>query len=376
MTKTWISGATTTALALTIACGLPGVGDDGNGEGEASDGGGGTSMGDPSGAAETSGGAEATSDTASDSAGASAGDDGSSGVADESGGADDGGGDETGEPPQGPGVGPSEDPAADANEPGAYECEGCPLAMIDLDDVDIGSDSLFTISGIAADADAAQVAVVNADGQFMGGMVVINEDNGTFEQTVPVFCGDSLVKVALTNAAGTAVYVKRITAGDCYPSDVRATVAWDNSVGDWQLHLIRFGGQINDRYTSDCCDMAWCNENGDHDWGVEGDASDNPVMDNESYGPAGIEDIVYPGALDGLTIMVENKDNNSPVGPAGTIYINVLGQPTHVRHIHALDYKHVYIAATADGASGDFAWIEEDYDCVADWGSGCEAPIP
>lgn len=277
------------------------------------------------------------------------------------------------------GPGPSQDLAPDASTPGAYACDGCPTVVMDLDDVSSGDETTFDIAGTVAGQDGqGKFLVLNDEGQFAGGGVLVDDGTGDFTQTIPLFCGDNLVKLYFENAAGRSTYVRKVTRESCLAADVRVTVAWDETTRHWGTHLLRFGGQLEDNY-SDCKGEVTCYPGSNYtDWGIEDSTADDPVQDlSMNYVEMGVENIYYPGAEDGLTVIVDNKDDfGSPV-PNGTLYINVHDQPTYVRQLEALQPKHVYIAATVDGAAGSVSWIDEDYDCNADWDGGvCKAQLP
>jgi hypothetical protein len=276
------------------------------------------------------------------------------------------------------GVGPSGDPAPEASEPGAYDCDGCPEAVMDTADLDVGTDTLFTFTGtVDGQAGQGHFLVLSESGQFSGGGVLVDPDSGDFEQVAPLFCGTSLLKVFFTNDAGTSTFVRRITNSGCLPSDVRVTIAWDETTRQWTNHLVRFGGTIGDAST-DCYARNTCYP-GSHttDWGVDDDNTDNPVMDTYGF-PSfmGIENIYYPNAEDGLKVLIEQGGDVDGLTPAGTLYINVHDQPTYVKQIDVLHPKEVLIAAKVDGAAGEIEVIDEIYDCAGEWNLGCEADIP
>lgn len=276
------------------------------------------------------------------------------------------------------GVGPSSDPSPDASAPGEYACAGCPEAVIDLADADAGTETVFVLSGKAAEqtGHGAFLVIDEASGQFLGGGLLVDADTGDFSQEVPIFCGSSLIKAYFQNASGISTYVKRVTNSGCLPEDVRVTVAWDATTRQWTSHLVRFGGTIQDS-NSDCHQTNQCDGNYP-DWGVAGDTKDNPVMDTYAF-PSfmGVENINYPSAEDGLTVLVENAGTVDGLTPAGTLYINLHDQPTYVKQIPVLKPQEVLIAADIDGAAGTMAPIDEIYDCAAEFASAeCEADLP
>lgn len=324
----------------------------------------------PEGSASSStGSAGSGGDTASSSSSSAAGGSGAAG------GSTGSGGNSTSET----GPGPSQDLAPDAQAPGPYVCDGCPEAMIDLGDADAGSETLFDISGkVSGEVGHGKFIVINDAGQYSGGGLLVDDSTGDFAQTIPLFCGNNLVKMFFENASGRSAFVRSVLRKSCLADDVRVTVAWDETTRHWGTHLVRFGGTIND-HDSDCDDKLTCYPGSSFtDWGIAGSKADDPVQDlSMNYVEMGVENIYYPGAEDGLTVLVDNQDDFGSVTPNGTLYINVHDQPTYVRQLEALQPKHVYIAAEVDGAAGGFTWVDEDYDCNAEWESGdCLAALP
>ncbi len=274
------------------------------------------------------------------------------------------------------GVGPSSDPSPDASAPGEYVCSGCPEAAMDLADADAGTETVFTLAGKVADQlGHGSFLVLNESGQFLGGGLLVDPDTGDFSQVVPLFCGTSLIKAYFQNAAGISTFVKRVTNSGCLVEDVRVTAAWDETTRQWTTHLVRFGGTIQDQAT-DCHDSG-CGSGGYPDWGVSGDAKDNPVMDTYAFPNfMGVENINYPGAEDGLTVLVENAGTVDGLTPRATLYINLHDKPTYVKQIPVLKPQEVLIAADIDGAAGILSPIDEIYNCAAEFSAECEADLP
>ncbi len=273
-------------------------------------------------------------------------------------------------------VGPRQDPAPDADESGAYECAGCPTAMTDIGDLDVGASNAAELSGIAVGGDGhGRFYVEGPSGQFLGGMLVIDDNSSEFLQTIPLFCGESTVKMVFGNQAGVSAYVRKINRTGCAPAQVRVSLAWDETSEDWQLHLIRFGGSIQD-YHTDCHDDFGCN--GSIDWGVEDFPGDNPLKDMDiDYVIGGVENIVVPsGAEDGMTVVVDNVDESGGPVPSGIVYLNVGDQPTHVIEIDTLAPYHGVVVAGVDGAAGVSTEIGTPMDCAADWDYGCVGSLP
>jgi hypothetical protein len=357
-------------LGLTLACGCVALG----GDDDDSEPAGGTTMeGGATGEPDDDGPGSSGDGDDDDETGDETGDDDDDG-SDESEGS---GGDDLPPTDDGPGPGPSQDPMPDADAAGEYVCDGCPAAMTDLDDLTGQTESTYAIAGTSVGHEGhGQFIVVAEDGRYAGGMLPIDDASGSFAQAVPLFCGENLVKILLSNASGTSAYVRRVEHTECQRADVRITVAWDETTQEWGTHLVRFGGTIGDDDT-DCQNRFFCS--GDlPDWGVMGNDLDNPVQDLDVYGePMGVENIRYSGAEDGLTLLVENIDLDGGLAPAGTVYVNVGSFPTRVMQIEALPPYAVLTVADIDGQEGSFSWIDEEYDCAAEWDSDhCAADLP
>ncbi|MEM6996849.1 MAG: hypothetical protein AAF721_40475 [Myxococcota bacterium] len=274
-------------------------------------------------------------------------------------------------------VGPSSDPAPDAEEAGSYECDGCPQAMIDTSDLSIDDASTLELTGTAAGFEGhGRFYIENSQGQFAGGMLPTNEADGTFEQIVPLFCGETTIKMLFGNESGQSVYVRKVNRGNCVPAEVRATLAWDDTSEEWQLHLLRFGGTMQGDET-DCFDDFDCNGIA-LDWGAPTVQQDNPIMDvDEWLAYAGVEDIyVASGAEDGMTVVVDNIDVDGGPIPAGIVYINVGNEPTRVLDIDVLAPYEMFVAASVDGAAGTSTSIGTTHACAKEWSDGCIADLP
>ena len=344
-----------TALAALMLCAPACIVVDGDGESDAS-----SESAGSGGSSSSGGGAESTG--SSTGGGSTGGSTGSGGNVD-----------------NGNGPGPSQDLAPEAQDPGEHVCAGCPEAVIDLTDADAGMETIFDIDGtVNGQVGHGKFLVLNEQGQFSGGGLLVDDSSGDFAQTVPLFCGVNLVKIYFENDAGRSTFVRRVERKACIAADVRVTVAWDETTRHWGTHLVRFGGSLGDSYT-DCKDKATCYPDSNYtDWGIEGSNADDPVQDiSMNYTEMGVENIYYPSAEDGLTVLIDNKDDFGAMAPNGTLYINVHDQPTAVRQLEGFQPKHVFTAAEIDGAAGTMTWIEDDYDCSAEWDSGaCQAALP
>lgn len=274
-------------------------------------------------------------------------------------------------------VGPSGDPAPDRTESGAYDCDGCSQTMMDTNDESAGDAPSFELTGTTVGHDQpGRFYVEGPDGQFAGGMLLPDDGTGMFLQNVPLFCGDNTIKALFHSDSGTAVYVKHVERTGCMAAAVRATLAWEDTSQEWNLHLVRFGGMLQGDGT-DCYDSFDC-DGSFIDWGTEDVVTDNPHADVDPWLQyAGVANVtVTANAEDGMTVAVDNIDDSNGGFPRGIVYINVAGGPTQVVPIDGLPNFEVFVAATIDGAAGSSTVIAEQSDCAANWSDGCVGSLP
>lgn len=265
------------------------------------------------------------------------------------------------------------DPAPDVTTAGSYTCTGCPNSELPHDTLSLEQATSWTFSGSVQDAAGnGQFYVVLADGsRSLGGAIETNED-GSFEFTAPLFCGTQLVKCVWSNSAGSYVLATEVVVSDCVEPDIRATLSWDGLGQDFELHLIREGGSINDPESD--CTWTTCIGSGP-DWGTIGDDSDNPLKDVDNTGTYGPENIFLANPASGTyTVMVEHWGEGEPEAKgAVTLYAGDNGMRIV---LPALAPKHVSTVATISWPAGVITQIDERHDCSATWESGCQASIP
>ncbi len=274
-----------------------------------------------------------------------------------------------------------EDPYPEANEAGEYTCDGCPQTSDFTDfEPDLGAVTASEFSGVVTDADGPGVFYVsNEAGQAFAGPIDTNPDTGSYAVTVPLLCGEQKVKFVWGNKQGKYASVLDAKTTDCVPADIRATLVWGSEGRDFELHLVREGGTINDRtgdrYYSNDCTWNTC-IGGSADWGVEGDATDDPRKDVDNTGTFGPENIFYSKPETGrYTVLVEHWGQGAATAD-GTLILNVAGQKTVAIPITDLAPQWVFTAATIDWPSGEIRRVETQYNCSGDWASGCLAEIP
>jgi hypothetical protein len=266
------------------------------------------------------------------------------------------------------------DPAPQATAPGEYGCPGCPDADVSEFQLALGSATMQPFSGIVTGAVGnGQFYLESAGGQSVGG-VIPTGDSGGFDFTVPLFCGTQLLKCVWNNDAGQYVAVVEIVTTDCIDADIRITLTWDDKGLDFELHLVKEGGAINDNATD--CTWTSCNSAAGPDWGVVGDPSDNPRKDVDNTGNFGPENIYYANPEPGTyTVMVEHWGGGS-ADADGQVTINLFGEPTQVIDITDLTSHHVFTAGTIEWPAKVVTLSGAEHDCTANWASGCRDPLP
>jgi hypothetical protein len=338
------------AGGCTISDGDDGEDVDGDGAG---DGGG---DGDGDGDGDGAGGAEAEGAGATDGSGGSA--------------ATSGGGSRS----VGLDAGIGEDPAPEATEPG--ESQTCDAGGPDSDlgvfvytDVTESTINLRgTVSGAAGDG----VYYVVEGAQSIGGPVATDSTTGAFDITLPLFCGEQLIKLAWKTEGCQLRVVTRVARVDCTDEEIRVTLTWDGLGDDFELHLIKQDGQINDNDTD--CTWSSCVGTGP-DWGVAGVATDNPLKDVDDLDTYGPENIYYANPETGIyTVMVEHWGPGSAEAD-GNVIINVGGQ-VHSNAIQNLPPQRVWTVGTIEWPSGVVTLGQGVFDCSANWSEGCRAELP
>ena len=274
------------------------------------------------------------------------------------------------------------DPLPTADQPGPVTCDGCPVVEGITDFApDVETATTLTLAGTVVGASSHGAFFVDdGRGHSVRGPVS-TADDGRFEVTVPLFCGDQTVKLAWQNAAGTSGIVVHPTSSACTTAALRVTLTWDDLGADFELHLIREGGRINDRtddgsISNDC---TWTTCIGSSpDWGAIGSSTDDPVKDIDDTGFFGPENITLdqPESMT-YTVMVEHWGSGSPDAD-GEVIINVEDGQVLAVPITDLAPRWVMIIATIEFPSGTITPIGEKLDCNAEWGlnGGCGAALP
>ena len=264
------------------------------------------------------------------------------------------------------------DPAPQFNTPGEYGCDGCPDTPVDAFEQ--------TLSGQTSTALVGPVTGAAGDGRLFvrgpGGQELLlplpTTEAGDYAVQLPLFCGTQLVKCVWSNDVGTYVLVTEIVTTDCREPDIRVTLSWDALGDDFELHLVREGGRINQ--PAEDCTWNTCVGRGP-DWGIEGDASDNPLKDVDDTGDYGPENIFLAGAAPGVyTVLVEHWGSGDPSAD-GVVTLFSAGGTTRLA-LTDLAPQHVVTVATVEWPSGRVTPVGTDTDCTASWSGGCTLPLP
>jgi hypothetical protein len=274
------------------------------------------------------------------------------------------------------------DPAPTVTTPGQATlpatCSGCPTTTDTTFTIDAGTATSYLLEGWVSIMTSSGVFYVESAPDAAGNVQRISGSfpivsDGLYAVTIPLFCGTQLVKLVFTNSAGSTVVVKRITTTGCIATDIRATISWDVNGLDWELHLIKPGGRLNDQTNGTDCTGTTCVRSRP-DWGVRGDQSDDPFKDVDNNGNYGPENIYLSRPETGrFTVVVEHRGNGTP--STGQAIINVRGT-AYVFKITGFLSQWVWTVATIDWPSGAVTAVDTRFDCSANWSRGCLAAVP
>lgn len=263
------------------------------------------------------------------------------------------------------------DPAPQYNAPGEYGCDGCPSGQInDFQTTTTASSESF--EGFVNDAIGnGKYYLGSPTGSVIAGSIP-TDPQGNFNFEVPLFCGAQITKFVWFNNTGNFVFVGEIFREDCENADIQLTLNWDDIGLDFDLHLIRPGGQLNDA-ASDCT-WSTCDENGSLDWGVNGDVSDNPIKDVDNTQYFGPENIYLNNPENGLyNVLVEHWGSGGPDAD-GSVVINANGQLNYAT-VENLPSHFVWKVGTIEWPSGNVILDGTKVDCTSDWFNGCSLPL-
>jgi hypothetical protein len=267
-----------------------------------------------------------------------------------------------------PDAGPPDAGPPDAGPPDAGDV--CSDAGVIVSSQVVATTSLHLTGATAATA-AGAFSLHGDGGLSLEGPVPTGA--GTFDVTVPLFCG--LQTLDLRWPGPTCVDSVRVNVErqQCNPTDLQVTLSWDDLGLDFELHLVKEGGHLND----DATDCTWTSCIGSSpDRGVVGDLPDNPHKDVDNtghYGPENIylnqpEPILY-------TVLVEHWGLGAP-GSSGQVTILLGNGSAATFPITHLASHWVDTVATIDWSTRTITPVGSFTDCTGSWSNGCTLPLP
>lgn len=196
---------------------------------------------------------------------------------------------------------------------------------------------------------------------------------GTYELTVPLFCGNQTVELSWPEPPCVELVRVRVERQACITTDMQVSLSWDELGLDFELHLVRQGGRINDNATD--CTWTSC-INASPDWGVEGDSGDDPHKDIDNTDTFGPENIWLNRPEDGgYTVLVEHWGAGGAMA-SGEVTILLTGRPAVKVPVTHLASHWVDTVATIDWATRAVTPVSSLTDCTESWVSGCTLPLP
>ncbi|MBI5512908.1 MAG: hypothetical protein HY909_04025 [Deltaproteobacteria bacterium] len=262
-------------------------------------------------------------------------------------------------------------------------CTGCPGAFRGTEELDAGrvpgSATALRIEGSSLGAQRCDWYVASTTCGVTYGTATTDPDGaGLFATTVPVFCGTNIIRIVCRNSAGRRVLVRRVEGPMCPDGgrDLRVTLTWDDQGTDMELHLLRATGRLNQ--PPDDCTWFTCMGDMGLDWGVPGDARDNPRKDIDNTGFFGPENIFLDRAPAGTYhILVEFWGGGMP--SQNEVAINVR-ERTVARLVHPrLNVHEVWYVGTLSYPAGTFTPVDSITPCAMNWMAttrGCDLPLP
>jgi len=263
------------------------------------------------------------------------------------------------------------DPAPAFDMPGSYGCEGCPDSTISQFEFTT-IDSALTFADVISDSVGnGEYYIAGSDGSAIGG-VIPTSFNGAFAVELPLFCGRQIIKCIWSNETGSYVLVTEVQRDDCTNADIQLTLNWDDLGQDYELHLLKPGGTINDNLTD--CTWTSCIGKGP-DWGIVGDTSDDPLKDVDNTGAYGPENIILSSPEEGeYVVLVEHWGAGDPESD-GNVIFNVAGETT-IANVTDFPTRHVWNVGTILWPSGEVILNGEIIDCSENWSNGCRLGLP
>jgi hypothetical protein len=249
--------------------------------------------------------------------------------------------------------------APDTLNRGANVDPGEPSYTMTTPDYSEVATTTFTITGSVSGNDGSGWwAIVDSDAliRAQGTLTAADLSAG---QTVPLFCGSQRILVFFANAAGKSFYALDVLRTTCDEPDIRVRLAWDTDATDVDLHLIKPGGSYGDSTDDTDCYFTNCTEFAhEADWGVEGDHTDDPVLDIDDTNGYGPENIFIDPSEDGryqVHVHYWSDHGNGPSNAWVEVYIQ--GVRTAAFGAEPLVDGQIWQVCTIDWPSGAVAAI-------------------
>jgi len=227
-------------------------------------------------------------------------------------------------------------------------------------------------NGVGPASTTGELVITSTSGQVVR-VPLSTTGVGNYSIEVPLFCGSQTVVVTFGAAPSCQREEISVLRTGCLSADIQITLSWDDKGRDFELHLIKAGGRINDNPTD--CTWTSC-INASPDWGVVGDPADDPHKDVDNTGTFGPENIYLnrPEAAP-YTVMVEHWGGGTPDAD-GSVTILLRGGPQLTIPITDLPSHFTRAIATIDWPTQTITPLSTVTDCTATWSGGCREPIP
>lgn len=238
--------------------------------------------------------------------------------------------------------------------------------------LDVPGASTYLFEGVAPGAsENGAFHLAGPGGESLSGTIP-TDSSGAYAVELPLFCGEQTVTLSWSAGACTVERVVFVRRTGCEPVELQVTLTWDAAGRDFELHLVRPGGQLND----DASDCTWTSCIGTSpDWGVAGDPTDDPRKDVDNVGELGPENIYLQAPAPGTyAILVEHWSLGAPDAD-GQVTVFASGQSATFDIID-LPSHHVRVVATVTFPGGQVMTESRVHDCNANWSGGCRDPLP
>jgi len=178
--------------------------------------------------------------------------------------------------------------------------------------VDSTTTALVISGTVNGDEGSGYWAIVDGE-HFVRSQGQLEVQSGSYQQTVPLFCGDQRLLVFFKNASGRSFYRNDLDRQDCTEAGIRVQLSWDTDETDVDTHLLQPGGRYR---TEGDCYFANCTPYHDPlEWGSPG-IHDNPTLDVDDTDGFGPENIFVTPSQDGTYTVRIHYFSDDGVGPS------------------------------------------------------------